>query len=67
MTITDATGQWRDPASGNLVREATKRVDIVLPGRADDQEKLDAVVTAYKREFRQHSVGVIVQWACVSF
>lgn len=49
------------------MREATKRVDIVLPGRADDQEKLDAVVTAYKREFRQHSVGVIVQWACVSF
>ncbi len=67
LTITDATGQWRDPASGGLVREATKRIDIVLPGHADDQAKLDAVVTAYKREFRQRSVGVIVQWACVSF
>lgn len=67
LTITDATGQWRDPVGGGLVREATKRVDIVLPGHADDQAKLDGVVTAYKREFRQRSVGVIVQWACVSF
>lgn len=67
LTITDAMGQWRDPANGRLVREATKQVEIVLPGNADDQAKLDAVATAYKREFRQHSVGVIVQLACVSF
>jgi hypothetical protein len=67
LTITDATGQWRDPADGRLVREATKQVEIVLPGNADDQAKLEAAVTAYKREFRQHSVGVIVQLACVSF
>ena len=67
LTITDATGQWRDPADGRLVREATKQVEIVLPGNADDQAKLGAVVTAYKREFHQHSVGVIVQLACVSF
>jgi hypothetical protein len=49
------------------VREATKQVEIVLPGNADDQAKLDAVATAYKREFHQHSVGVIVHSACVSF
>jgi Protein of unknown function (DUF3574) len=67
LTITDATGQWRDPADGRLEREATKQVEIVLPGNADDQTKLNAVVTAYKREFRQRSVGIIVQSACVSF
>ena len=67
LTITDATGQWRDPTGGAPVREATKRVEIVLPGDAGDQAKLDAVVTAYKREFHQHSVGVIVRPACVSF
>jgi Protein of unknown function (DUF3574) len=67
LTITDAIGQWRDPAGGAAVREATKRVEIVLPGNADDQAKLDAVVTAYKREFHQRSVGVIVRPACVSF
>jgi Protein of unknown function (DUF3574) len=67
LTISDATGQWRETAGGGIVREATKRVDIVLPGGADSQAKLDAVVKAYKRKFHQQSVGVIVQWACVSF
>jgi len=60
-------GQWRDPAAGTIVREPTKKVEIVLPGNADDAARLDAVVKAYKRKFRQHSVGVIVRSACVSF
>ncbi len=67
LTVTDAVGQWRDRASGTLVREPSKRVEIVLPGNADDEARLDAVVAAYKRQFRQHSVGVIVRAACVSF
>src|SRR5579863_4502703 len=67
LTITDATGQWRDPADGRIVREPAKRVEIVLPGNADDQGRLDAVVKAYKREFRQRLVVVIVRIACVSF
>jgi hypothetical protein len=67
LTVTNATGQWRDPASGKMVREPSKRVEIVLPGRADDGVRLDAVVAAYKRRFHQRSVGVIVQSACVSF
>jgi hypothetical protein len=67
LTVTDAIGQWRDPVGGTIVREPTKKVEIVLPGNADDQARLDAVVKAYKREFRQRSVGVIVRPACVSF
>jgi hypothetical protein len=67
LTMTNAVGQWRDPASGRTVREASKRVEIVLPGHADDDARLDAIVAAYKRRFHQHSVGVIVQSACVSF
>lgn len=67
LTITDATGQWRDPADGGIVREPAKRVEIVLPGNDDDQERLDAVVKAYKHEFRQRLVVVIERIACVSF
>ncbi len=67
LTTTDATGQWRDPADGRIVREPAKRVEIVLPGNGDDQARLDAVVRAYKREFRQRLVVVIVRTACVSF
>jgi Protein of unknown function (DUF3574) len=67
LTISDASGQWRNPANSMVVREPSKRVEIVLPGNADDQTRLDAVVTAYKRGFRQRSVVVIVHTACVSF
>jgi hypothetical protein len=67
LTITTATGQWREPASGKIVHEPSKRVEIVLPGRDDDQARLDAVVEAYKRRFHQHAVRVIVQPVCVSF
>jgi Protein of unknown function (DUF3574) len=67
LTITNALGQWRDPASGRMVHEPSKRVEIALPGRPDDEGRLDAIVAAYKRRFHQHSVGVIVQSACISF
>jgi len=67
LTVTDALGQWRDPDSGRIVREPSKRVEIVLPGNADDTARLDAIVSAYKRRFHQRSVGLILQSACVSF
>lgn len=67
LTVTDASGQWRNPASGRIVREPSKLVIIVLPGNEDDEARLEAVVSAYKRQFRQQSVGVVVQSACASF
>lgn len=67
LTITDAIGQWRDRNSGAIVREPSKKVEIVLPGNDDDEAWLDAIVAAYKRRFHQQSVGVIVRSACVAF
>ncbi len=67
LTVSNAIGQWRDSASGRTVREPSKRVEVVLPGHADDEARLDAIAAAYKRRFHQHSVGVIVQSVCVSF
>jgi hypothetical protein len=67
MTVIDAVGQWRDRTNGSTVHEPSKHVEIVLPGSADDEAKLDAIANAYKREFQQDSVGVIVRAACVSF
>jgi hypothetical protein len=67
LTITDAIGQWRDTARGTIVREPSKRVEIVLPGGDDDEARLDAIAKAYKAEFHQQSVGVIVRPACVAF
>jgi len=67
LTVTNAIGQWRDPTAGRIVHEPSKRVEIVLPGNGDDQARLEAVAHAYKEEFRQRSVGIIVRPACVSF
>lgn len=67
LTTTDALGQWRDPASGKIIREESKRVEVVLPGNTDDETRLAAVVDAYKRQFHQRSVGLIMRAACVSF
>src|SRR6516162_1033066 len=67
LTITDAIGQRRDRDTGRTVREPSKHVEIVLPGNRDDEARLDAVASAYKRQFHQQSVGVIIRPACVSF
>jgi hypothetical protein len=67
VTIIDASGQWRDRRRGAIVHEPSKLIEIILPGRGDDQNRLDAIVAVYRRQFRQGSVGVIVQSACVSF
>ena len=67
LTVSDATGQWRDRDSGAITREPSKRVEIVLPGTADEESRLDAIVAAYKHRFHQQSVAVIVRPACVSF
>jgi hypothetical protein len=65
LTVVDASGQWRDPDRNRIVRERSKLVTIVMEAAA--QDKIDAIVEAYKRQFRQQSVGVVVRPACVSF
>lgn len=72
LTVIDAYGQWRDPAAGRIVREATKLVVLVTPadaasGTVSRQERVAAVVDAYKRRFRQKSVLVLTRAACARF
>jgi uncharacterized protein DUF3574 len=67
LTVLSAAGQWRDPDRKAIVHEPSKLVQIVLPGRADDLDRLRAIAQAYKDRFHQQSVGLIVRPACVSF
>jgi Protein of unknown function (DUF3574) len=67
LTMFNAAGQWRDEATNKIVREPSKLVQIVLPGQVDDIARLNEIVAAYKRRFKQHSVVMIVRPACVSF
>jgi len=67
LTVFNAAGQWRDQANSRIVHEPSKIVQIVLPGDAEDIARLNEIVEAYKRRFKQQSVPVIVRAACVSF
>ncbi|HEY2185068.1 MAG TPA: DUF3574 domain-containing protein [Xanthobacteraceae bacterium] len=67
LTVFSAAGQWRDQTSNKIIREPSKIVLIVLPGRADDLARINEIAQAYKTRFRQPSVGVILRQACVSF
>jgi hypothetical protein len=66
LTVFDASGQWQDTKTHNVVREPSKIVRIITTD-ADAQAKIDAVVDAYKKRFHQQSVGVVSRPACVSF
>ncbi|HEY6258809.1 MAG TPA: DUF3574 domain-containing protein [Xanthobacteraceae bacterium] len=67
LTIFDTQGEWRDTTRKATVHEPSKVVEIVLPGKGDDLERLEQIAEAYKTRFRQQSVGIIVREACVSF
>jgi len=67
LTVYDARGQWRDSDRNRIVREPSKVVMIVLPGKPEDMARLNEIADAYKKRFRQQSVGIVLRQACVSF
>ena len=67
LTVLDGAGQWRDEKRKLITRERSKVVMIAVAEHAALQEKIDAIVAAYKQRFRQQSVGVVIRPACVSF
>jgi hypothetical protein len=67
LTITDAAGQWRDTETGAIVREPSKLLTLFLGDEARDRAALDEVAEAYKSQFRQQAVALVVERSCVSF
>jgi hypothetical protein len=67
LSVVDAAGQWMDTEKKRVVREPSKIVTIVLRDSEKGQSEIDAIAEAYKKRFKQQSVGVIVRGACVSF
>ena len=66
LTVYETTGQWRDPARNVIVREKSRVLRIII---ADEpaNDRIAAVAEAYKKQFAQKSVGIVVRPACVSF
>jgi hypothetical protein len=67
LTVLSAAGQWLDQSSNKIIREPSKVVLIVLPGKAEDLARVNEIAQAYKTRFKQQYVVVILRPACVSF
>jgi hypothetical protein len=66
LTVYETTGQWRDPATKVIVRERSRVLRIIVP--ADTAaDKIAAVAEAYRKQFRQKSVGIVTRQVCASF
>lgn len=66
LTVLDGGGQWKGDEN-HLIREATKVVVLVLPNGDDARGKVNDVRKAYTERFRQDSVMLVTQPACVAF
>ena len=67
LTVVEAYGQWQDQPHGRVVREPSKMVMVVTADDVASREKISAIVTAYKQQFHQQSVGVITRVVCATF
>lgn len=67
LTVFDTSGQMRSKKTKAVTREPGKIVRIIMAADPQAQGKIDAIVAAYKTQFHQESVGVVMRPACVSF
>ena len=65
LTVQDASGQWKD--RNGIVREASKRLTVVLSGAPGEQAMLSEVRKAYQTRFKQDSVLILEYRVCGSF
>jgi hypothetical protein len=66
LTVYETTGQWRNPGTKKITRERSRVLRIIVPADTA-RDKIAAVAEAYKKQFRQKSVGIVTRPACVSF
>ena len=69
LTVDDALGQWRDAATGSVIKEPSKELQLIVPAETekDIKETIDTIVAAYKQRFQQQAVGIVIRPACASF
>ena len=66
LTVLDAYGQYTDPA-GNLIKEDTKVLIILVPPDADSASGIDRIIEEYKRRFSRQGVLREVKATCAAF
>lgn len=66
LTIFEGFGQWRS-ASGQFIREPSRMLLIWFEPDADSDARIEAIRSAYKKQFGQESVLRADAASCVSF
>lgn len=67
FTMIDGEGRWRNPQTGQIAGGRTKILLVAAKQAPDLGQRLSAVIDAYKAQFHQQSVGIIVRDSCASF
>jgi len=67
FTVFDGEGQWRNPQTGYIAATRTKILLVAARREPDLARRLSAVIDAYKTEFHQQSVGIIICDSCAAF
>ena len=67
FSVTDAKGQWRDSATGKIVREPSEILVVITPQSASLAPKIGKIADAYRARFHQQSVGIVTRPVCAAF
>jgi len=66
LSVVDVAGQYRNPA-GQISRERSKLLVVIVPDAPAHLPKVQAVVEAYKKQFHQLSVLHVERAVCAAF
>jgi hypothetical protein len=67
FTVYDAQGQWRDPATRAVTREASKVIEDVAPDTRALHTGIAEIRRNYAARFHQQSVGLTTFPVCGTF
>ena len=67
FTVLDGYGQWRQPATGNIVAEPSTVLLVLAPEGAATLNSLETIRAEYRRRFAQDSVGLVLAPSCAAF
>lgn len=66
LTVIDANAQWQHPTTRRMMGEKASIVEIVTTPSAETWERMLALREAYKKRFKQDSVGMVTTPSCAS-
>lgn len=66
LSVIDIDGQWKDRASGRIVREPGKLVVLIVDSLESARERLAAIIERYKVRHRQQSVLMTSRDICTA-